>query len=528
MLKSNKRKYRMIASFLILIVIFVLSACSKSTGTSNVSTNSPTSSTAAVPAKEQVLKYVTLNMPRSLDPVHIDAQRITSDGIAEPLVYQNDDGSIRPWLAKSWKNIEPTLWEVELQPNVKFWSGAVMDAAAVKAALERHQKLNKRGPSQLGGVQFLVKDATHLQIQTPKPDPSFIFKLAAFAIHNAAQADLIGDKFNKEPDLTGFMKPIQFTPGELLIAEAFPGYWGDKPKLQRLESRLGTDGQARLLALKNGDADGDMNVEVDQRVSYEKDSKFQTYFPVGSTSNLWLNIKKVPSLQDPKVRQAINLAVNRKELIDGVNRGFASKATGHFPAGLPYAIETSSDMDKAKSVQLLDEAGWKAGSDGIRAKEGQKLQYKLLTYSVFQPLAVALQSQLKEVGISIELNVVETTASNQMMLDGNFELATYCSCGSATGDIGGQLNSYYHTGIASNYGGYTNPEVDKLLDGLVSEFDGKKQAELAKQIQTQVQQDVPIVYLYNSTRWGAAYNKKVQGVDDNLKTRITPAMYIAQ
>ncbi|TXK84686.1 ABC transporter substrate-binding protein [Paenibacillus sp. N3.4] len=293
MFTTYKSKYARI-TLILSILILVLSACSNPKS-QTVKESTPAS---VVPAKEQVLKYVTLNMPRSLDPTNIDAQRITSDGIAEPLVYQNDDGSIRPWLARSWKNVEPTVWEVELQQNVKFWSGAVMDAAAVKAALERHQKLNKRGPSQLGGVQFIVKDATHLQIKTPKPDPSFIFKLAAFAIHNAAQADLIGDKFNKETDLTGFMKPIQFTPGELLIAEAFPGYWGEKPKLQRLEARLGTDGQSRLLALKNGDADGDMNVEVEQRVSYEKDAKFQTYFPIGSTSNLWLNIKKVPSLQD--------------------------------------------------------------------------------------------------------------------------------------------------------------------------------------------------------------------------------------
>ncbi|TDF95147.1 ABC transporter substrate-binding protein [Paenibacillus piri] len=526
-MKSGSRKFQGWGAIIAAFLMVTLSACASkpNEGTQPAISNAAKSAEAA---KEQVLKYVTLNMPRSLDPVHIDAQRITSDGIAEPLVMLNDDGSIRPWLAKSWKNIEPALWEVELQPDVKFWSGASMDAAAVKAALERHQKLNKRAPSQIGGVEFIVKDKLHLQMKTAKPDPNFIFKLNGFAIHNVEEATRLGDKFNSQADLTGFMKPVQFTAGELLIAEAFPGYWGEKPKLQRLEARLGADAQARLLALKNGDADADMNVEVEQRVSYEKDPKFATYFPIGQTTNLWLNMKKVPELQDKRIRMALNLAVDRKELIDGVSRGFASKATGHFPAGLPYAIATSTETDRVKAEKLLDEAGWNKGPDGIRTKNGQKLKFKILTYTVFQPLAVALQSQLKGVGVEIELNPVETTASNQMMLDGNFETATYCSCGTATGDIGGQLYSYYYTGVASNYGGYSNPEVDKLINRLSSEFDAGKQMELAKQLQTIVQEDVPIIYLFNNTRWGAAYNKKVQGIDKNMQTKIVPGMYISK
>jgi peptide/nickel transport system substrate-binding protein len=321
---------------------------------------------------------------------------------------------------------------------------------------------------------------------------------------------------------------VQFVPGELLIAEAFSGSGGEKPKLQRLEARLGADGQARLLALKNGDADADMNVEVEQRVSYEKDAKFTTYFPIGQTTNLWMNMKKVPALQDNKVREALNLFLDRDDLIKGVMRGFASPATGHFPAGLPYAIDTGKKMDRVKAEKLLDEAGWVKGTDGIRVKNGQKLKFKLLTYTVFQPLAIALQSQYKPAGIDIELNPVETTASNQMMLDGNFELATYCSCGSATGDIAGQLYAYYHSGVASNYGGYSNPEADKLIDQMASEFDEKKQLELAKQIQTLVQKDIPIVYLFNNTRWGAAYNNKVKGIDMNMQTKIVPEMYIAK
>jgi hypothetical protein len=84
----------------------------------------------------------------------------------------------------------------------------------------------------------------------------------------------------------------------------------------------------------------------------------------------------------------------------------------------------------------------------------------------------------------------EYLASNQIMYDGNFEIATYCSCGAATGDIGGQLRAYYRSGVATKFGGYSNPQVDALIDQLDTEFDTQKQYDLAKRIQTLVFDDV--------------------------------------
>nr|BFE56273.1 ABC transporter substrate-binding protein [Dactylosporangium thailandense] len=484
------------------------------------------------PAAEQTLRFLTVNMPRSLDPIHIDAQRILENGLAESLVVQNDDATLRPGLATAWKSVTPTTWEFTLRGGVKFWSGAPVDAAAVRASLERHKAKNTRAKSILGAMEFAAVDATTLRVTTKTPDPGLAFRLTTYGIHNAAEAERRGDDFNRNPDLTGFMKPVQFVPGETLIAEANPDYW-DKPeggvKLKRIEARLGTDAQARMLALRSGDADAEFNVEIDQRLQYEKSgTKFTVHSPAPTTRNIWLNTKKVPALRDKAVRQALDLAADRKELVDGLNHGYAKAATGHFPAGLPYAISTGTATDVTKAAGLLDAAGWLPGPDGVRAKNGTRLHFKILTYTVFQPLAIALQSQWKKVGISTELAPVETTASNQMMLDGNFEIATYCSCGSATGDIAGQLRSFYRTGVVSNYGGYSNPRVDTLVDQLGTEFDPAKQADLAQQVQRILLDDVALLYLYASTQWGAAYTPRVHGADPNLSRRILPGMWLAR
>ncbi|HEX2516231.1 MAG TPA: ABC transporter substrate-binding protein, partial [Chloroflexota bacterium] len=404
------------------------------------------------------------------------------------------------------------------------------DGPAVVAALERHQKQNRRIASQLAGVAFSAPDAARVQARTPQPDPSLPFRLTTLSIHNAAAADRLGDRFNTEADLTGMMRPVTFTPGELLISERNPAYWGPQPKLQRVESRTGTDAQTRLLALKAGEADADMNIEVDQRRAYEQDRSFRLYFSPGggTTRNLWLNHKRSPALQDLRVRQALDLSVDRQELITGVNRGYAGPSTGHFPKALPYAIETTSTLDREKAKRLLDEAGWRPGADGVRQKDGQRLHFRILTYTYWQPTAVALQSQWKQIGVSAELTPVEQTASNQVMFDGNFDIATYCSCGAATGDIAGQLRSFYRTGIANNFGGYSNPEADALIDQLGTAFDERTQHDLAKRVQRLVQQDVALIYLYDAPRGGAAYHTRVRGIDPNRHKDVVPGMYLAK
>ena len=146
------------------------------------------------PPNEQVLRLVTANMPRSLDPINIDAQRIINNGFAEPLVHQSLDGArLIPALARSWALVEPTLWRIELQPHARFWSGAPVDAEAVRGALERHQRANPRARALLQGASFRAAGPTTLEIRTAAPDPAFLFKTVTIGIHNAAAAEAMGD-----------------------------------------------------------------------------------------------------------------------------------------------------------------------------------------------------------------------------------------------------------------------------------------------------------------------------------------------
>ena len=479
------------------------------------------------PPEEQVLRLVTVNMPRSLDPTNIDAQRLINNGFAEPLVHQSFDGtSLIPALAASWELAEPTVWRVEIQPDAHFWSGAPVTAEAVAGSLRRHQEENPRARSSLDGVVFAAAGPTTLEITTPSEDPAFLYNLTRLPIENVAIIEELGADYANTGDMSGYFRPVEFIPGELIAGVPFEGYHGDIPLLNRIEARFVVDPQTRYLAMLSGEADMDGNVQFEQLRLYLRNDDISIAERPRSTWNIWMNYDH-PLLADPAMREALSLGVDREEIVNAIMAPFAVMPTGHFPAGLPYAIDRTqpSDMDRANAI--LDEMGWVPGPDGIRVRDGERLEFGLLTYGWWNTIAVALESQWRRIGVQLTLQVVEPAASNQIMLDGAFDIATYCSCPRPTGDLHGALSQWYHTDAVRNWQDYSNPEVDALLELLRTETDQERRFDLARQIQDIVFDDNGLLWVSNTAVLSIAHAGDVRGVDPERPNDIVPSMYIA-
>lgn len=480
------------------------------------------------PPEEQVLRLVTVNMPRSLDPTNIDAQRLIDNGFAEPLVHQSFDGTeLIPALARQWELVEPTLWRVELQPDAVFWSGAAVDAEAVAASLRRHQENNPRAASSLRDVVFTAVGPTTLEIRTPGEDPAFLYETTRLPIENVAVIDELGDRYATTGDMSGYFLPVEFVPGELIAGEPFEGYYGERPHLKRIEARFVVDPQTRYLAMRSGEADMDGNVQFEQlRLYLRSGDAFSIAELPRSTWNVWMNYDH-PLLADPRLREVLSLGVDRDEIVHSIMTPFAVMPTGHFPSGLPYAIERTQPSDTDQANAILDEMGWVPGADGVREKDGERLEFGLLTYGWWNTIAVALESQWREIGVQVNLQVVEPAASNQIMLDGAFDIATYCSCPRPTGDLHGTLAQWYHSDSVRNWQDYANPQVDALLDELRTETDRERRYELAREIQSLVFDDTGLLWVSNTAVLSVAFAADVRGVDPERPRDITPGMYIA-
>lgn len=479
------------------------------------------------PAEEQVLRLVTANMPRSLDPINIDAQRLINNGFAEPLVHQSLDGTrLIPALAVSWERVEPTVWRVALEPDARFWSGAPVDAEAVAASLRRHQEMNSRATSMLRDVQFTAVGPATLEIRTPNEDPAFLFKTTTLPIDNAAMAAELGEDYATRGDMSGYFVPVEFVPGELIVGAPFDGYHGDRPRLERIEARFVVDPQTRYLAMRSGEADMDANVQFEQLRLYLRDAGFTFPESALSTWNIWMNYDN-PLLREPRMREALSLGTDRDEIVGTIMAPFATVPTGHYPANLPYAIATTQPSDSAQAAAILNEMGWVPGPDGIRVKDGARLEFDVLTYGWWQTIAVALESQWRKIGVATTLQVVEPAASNQIMLDGAFDIATYCSCPTATGDLHGNLSQFFHSESVQNWQAYSSPEVDALLDELRVAGEQERRFELAQQIQEILFADTALLWVSNAPVLSTAHVAKVRGVDPERPRDITPSMYIA-
>ena len=173
-------------------------------------------------------------------------------------------------------------------------------------------------------------------------------------------------------------------------------------------------------------------------------------------------------------------------------------AKGPFTSALPFGYDkiTGYDYEPAKAKQLLDEAGYKdTDGDGIREKEGKKLSLQLILNSAYESdsvVAAAMQSQLKEIGVELELTSYEDLTDHQK--SGNYDLALTSINTGITGDPQYILDFYFKTGAEWNVGGYSNPKLDELIDRLHSEFDVEKRYALASEAQQIILDDAGYMF----------------------------------
>lgn len=321
----------------------------------------------------RVRDTLTVGIPINVETFDLNITRSTlTSGVTE-LVFDTllkrdqDTMELQPWLATSYRNVDPTTWEFKLRPGVKFSNGEEFNAEAAKFSLERGllPDLNSSAKSYLQGIykSSTVVDASTLRVTTELPDPLFPSRLAPDPVA-MMPPKYYGGKDVKEtankPVGSGPYKLVEWVVGDRAVLEANPDFWGPKPPTRRLVWRTIPDAITRVGALQRGEVDAITNLEVPLLDTVARAPNLRVYSELGSFSEKFLiNTRKPGPLQDKRVRQALNYAVNKEELLKTIYGGhgqllrsvIASQVAG-FSAQQPYAY----DPEKAK--QLLAEANY--------------------------------------------------------------------------------------------------------------------------------------------------------------------------
>lgn len=397
-------------------------------------------------------------------------------------------------LAARIEPVDPLTWDVELRPDARFSDGTPVLAADVaytygsmlaadsdsmyhKGFSERFTAVEVRGPRL---VRFKLKE----------PLATFLTDLD-FGIINAAGKG------------AGPYVVRELTSQHVLL-DANPSYFGAAPRLPHVEIRFVRDASARLLMLVGGSADLIQNgVRLDLLEDVRDRPRVQlTSGPSVLLTYLMMN-NSDPTLADPRVRQAIALALDRPAIVAAKFGGRARLATGLLPPGhWAYAAEVVHwDHDAARARALLDAAGLR-DPDGAGPAPRVHLVYKTSSDAFRVAVARVIAAQLAEVGIDVEVRAFEFGTFFADIKKGSYQLASMQTSDITEPDFYFQyFNSSRIPSTANPDGGnrwrYTNPEVDRLTAAGRHELDRDRRRAIYGEIQRIVASDVPIVPLWH-------------------------------
>lgn len=465
----------------------------------------------------------TLTIARPTDAVSLDPHaESTSPGnwvmsnVLETLIVMQPDGSFTPGLATDWSQPAPDKWVFNLRKGVKFHDGTDFNAAAVKFSIERIMNPDNpgRAASNLAFIKEInvINDHT-LEIVTDGPYGPTLSGLAlpyTGGVVSPAAVEKYGEDFGRNLVGTGPFKFVEWKTNNSITIERFDDYWGEKPYLDRIVYRVIPEESARMLALERGEVDVVMNPAPSEIEFLKKDNRFTVHeVPGVRVIYFGLNVAEEP-LNDIRVRQALNYAMDRQAIVDNILEGAAVLPTSYISPGVFGYKDVSKyfTYDPDKAEQLLDEAGWVKGPDGMRSKDGQPLHLELHTpkgrYLKDSESAEVFQDQLRKIGVSLDVKVVEWgTLFSQARGSADHGLQMFTmGWSTATGDADYTLRPLFDSkslppGGWNSYN-YANERVDELAALAAASTDQDERLRLYGEMQEILAADAPWVPVYNS------------------------------
>lgn len=413
----------------------------------------------------------------------------------ESLLGVDLKGKFQPNLASSWKiSDDGKLYTFQLRKGVKFHDGSEMVARDVKFSMD-YVMNPKNGAYGLRDLQIVEKvetpDKYTVKIQLKKPSVPFLASLTdiqAFSVIPNESLDEGIRKPSRFPPGTGPFSFVDWKPQQRIIFERFDGYWGHKAFIHRLVIRPIINATVRFVALRTGDVD---MVEISpyewvKRVLVGKVKGIKAVKAShASFRRIAFNVTS-PAFSDQKLRKAVAHAINRQEILEAAYLGFGESTSQRYPMSHLWYAEgvapPSYDPKKAKS--LLKETSYK----------GETLDLMVSAGIYNEAVAVAVQSQLKRIGMNVKLLVVERGTGLSMRRNGTFVFRT--GGGRVSPDPMETYVGFECEGTKKrirNEMGYCNKKVDSSLKELGIEQDQNKRKWIVKQILSQLNEDVPAV-----------------------------------
>ncbi len=437
------------------------------------------------------------------------------------LVTRTKEGKVVLQMAESAKLVKPNVWEFKLRKGMKFHNGDPVTAEDVKFTFDRiinkdaiecpkpHTSPRKGLVARLKSVE--VVDPLTVRFILEAPWPPFLQMLVHQQIIPKKYYESVGcEGFRKHPIGAG---PFKFVSGNLdqeVVMERFDDYYGGSPDLppvgpafvDKLIFKFIPEESSRVAALKTGEVDVIQKVASYMIPTLATDPNVQVK-SCASTRPMWLelNVNK-PPFDDVNVRRALNYAIDKKLLVDKLTGGLGMVLTGPLSPLNNYVNKKlpGYPYDKEKALELFKKAGWEL-VDGKLMKDGKQMSFTIDTRTSLQTYAEAVGQQLRDFGIDAKVRTWgDYSVLKPLLLKGE-RMAAVADWGDSAFDPVGHFEAVWHSRKEGspygrgNFSGYSNPEVDKLIEDGEIETDTTKRHEIYDKAQEIIFDEVPAVFL---------------------------------
>lgn len=458
---------------------------------------------------------VMLRMAKSVDPDGLDPQRSVAASTFEitsvlydTLMEVEEGGTLVPGIAKSYTLSDDGLsLNFVLKEGLRFHNDKPLNAQAVKESFERLMAEDSpRGKDYANIKEMKVLGDHEIQFVLKEPDVEVI---TLFAYPWSAIVDAKAENLRSKPVGSGAYKLVEWIPQQHIVLKGFDGSY--RPgKIQDVKILIIPDMSAQIASLRKGDLDF-IEIPAENIKDIDENAFTLLRMPMNGIQLMAMN-QKNPYLSKLEVRQAINYAINVKEIQDAVWSGVGIPIGSHFPAGVKDYVDHAGvyPYNPEKSKELLKEQGL----DG-------KLTLRMMlpkSYPEYVAAGKIIAHQLQQVGITVDMQIIEWASwLSDVYQQRDYDLTIIGHTGRL--EPYALLAKYISQGD-ENYFNYVNPQLDQLLADVKKEQDSEKRSAIYKEIQDILSKEIPAVYLQTPERI-VVTSKKLKGYK-NLPITVTP------
>lgn len=465
------------------------------------------------------------------------------------LIDWDSHGKLVPGLAESWQvSPDNKVYTIKLRPNLTFSDGSPLTAEDVAFTLTVLHDPKYDGDTDIslaniaGGAEYKagkadtisglkVIDPLTLQVTTTQPGATTLAKIGGPVLSKAYYGKGY-QRGNLDYLRTLHGKPLgngpyvyeKYIPGQEIRFHANTHFYRGTPPTPRFIYRV-TNPSTNFQLFQTGETDYDAFTSRPDDIEQLKLLGFANINLYGSSdySEVEFNVRR-PALQDVKVRQALIYGLDRQKLIDVVYQGYGKVAIepiapiswAYNPQGVnPYKY------DPAQAKKLLEDAGWKAGPDGIRVKDGKRLELTLLASKkvLNDALIPIAKENWRQIGVLLKPQVVDFNALMAQRKSGNYDLASFST--STLNDPHDGVWDFYSAEAKES--GYNNPQVDKLINEGNAVLDVEKRKPIYHQLYKVLADDPPVILLGNRQILSAS-SARVTGFKPDIYNGLTGSL----